>query len=78
MTLLQRLVGRGASPAINGPIELAPAANLSPGGLWNRAFNNPKFTGRRDFDCFVCFCRFCLSSEFRLWLINGSTAVAGA
>src|SRR5258708_8354118 len=40
--------------------------NLSLAGLGNWPFNNPKVTGRRDFDCFVGFCHFVLSSECEL------------
>jgi hypothetical protein len=55
--------------------------NLSFAGLRYWSFNNPKATRRRDFDSFVCFCHFVLSSErdfvFRCLLITGSF-VAGA
>jgi hypothetical protein len=40
-----------------------PDQNLSLGGLRYWPFDNPKATGRSDFDRFVCVCHFVLSSE---------------
>jgi hypothetical protein len=38
-----------------------PDQNLSFVGLGYRSFNDLKITGRRDFDCFECFCHFRLA-----------------
>jgi hypothetical protein len=46
-----------------------PDQNLSLARLGNWSFNNPKATGRRDFDCLVCFRHIVPSSEYDLSLV---------
>src|SRR5882724_6042884 len=45
------------------PAGFNPDQDLSLAGLRYRSFDNPKVTGRYDFDCFVCLCHPVLSNE---------------